>query len=224
MNAPTCRLLPVCCLQAIVRYASASYTESTAASARTSFLTNTFVGKQHTGGGVGAITGSLAELGEHLAPQVYTGSSGSSRVELPHPSHPLHRRASQGLPLARLLDRMRESIGLLFLAAERSFGTYYAREPTARLSCHLHPTDCRLHPASTPPPLRLHPASTPPPHRPISRPSFTAAFTAARGVPPCLPRSAATPHPAAHLPGCTSHPAHALSSQAATPLRWPSDA
>ena len=70
MHAPA-RLLPARCLQAIVRYASASYTESTAASARTSFLTNTFVGKQHTGGGVGAITGSLAELGEHLAPQVY---------------------------------------------------------------------------------------------------------------------------------------------------------
>ena len=46
---------------------------------------------------------------------------------------------------------MRESIGLLFLAAERSFGTYYAREPTAHLNCHLDPTDCRLHPASTPP-------------------------------------------------------------------------
>lgn len=59
------------CLQAIVRYASASYTESTSsATARASFLTNTFVGKQQTGGGVGAITGSLAELGEHLAPQV----------------------------------------------------------------------------------------------------------------------------------------------------------
>jgi hypothetical protein len=57
-------------LQAIVRYASTSYTESTSATARTSFLTNTFVGKQQTGGGVGPITGSLAELGEHLAPQV----------------------------------------------------------------------------------------------------------------------------------------------------------
>ena len=69
MNASIC-LPTLWCLQAIVRYASASYTESTSADARASFLTNTFVGKQQTGGGVGAITGSLAELGEHLAPQV----------------------------------------------------------------------------------------------------------------------------------------------------------
>ena len=70
MNASIC-LPTLWYVQAIVRYASASYTESTSsATARASFLTNTFVGKQQTGGGVGAITGSLAELGEHLAPQV----------------------------------------------------------------------------------------------------------------------------------------------------------
>lgn len=40
---------------------------------------------------------------------------------------------------------MRESIGLLFLAAEQSFGTYYARASTARLHCRLDP---HLDPAS----------------------------------------------------------------------------
>ena len=74
----------------------------------------------------------------HSAP-LHPGTSPHHLAPLALPLHPLHRCASQGLPLARLLDRMRESIGLLFLAAEQSFGTYYARASTARLNCRLDP-------------------------------------------------------------------------------------
>lgn len=85
--------------EAIVRYASSAYDDSTGA--KGVMLTNTFVGKQETGGGVGAITGSLAELAEALAPL--------------------------GLGHARVLSQMRLVIGRLFLAAEPAFAALYRR-------------------------------------------------------------------------------------------------
>ena len=85
--------------EAIVRYASSRYDDSTGA--KGVMLTNTFVGKQETGGGVGAITGSLAELAEALAPL--------------------------GLGHARVLREMRLVIGRLFLAAEPAFAALYRR-------------------------------------------------------------------------------------------------
>lgn len=105
--------------EAIVRYASSKYDD--AAGTKGVMLTNTFVGKRETGGGVGAITSSLVELAEALAPH--------------------------GLGHAHVLREMRLVVGRLFLSAEPRFdrlfrSAYPARSRFRCASCyHLFGVD-----------------------------------------------------------------------------------
>ena len=116
---------------------------------------------------MGAITGSLAELGEHLAPQVYAGSSGGSRVKLPHqlaahalPSHPSHRRT---VAPRRVCPWRGCSTGCARASASSSSRRSAASAPTTHVSRlpASAATSTQLTAASTPPPPRLHTAPYP---------------------------------------------------------------
>ena len=110
--------------EAIVRYA-ASATYSPGSTDDGTVLTNTFVGKQLLQRGVGAITGSLADLCSE--PSTGTGTAdGAAANASASAGKGSRRKGSAADRCSRsMLDAMRDAIGRVFLAAEPRMRQFY---------------------------------------------------------------------------------------------------